>query len=266
MIYDIKFTSGFPTQFHHLKNRLIEFSPGFNIVYAENGAGKSVLMKTLAAYCGIEKGGWSQISNPAKLASTKVSHFPFAYRAYTPSNITADVAWDGTPTFYNDSEMMSKNDFGWFFDNAKLSEDGITDSAEQMDVMANKPSSGQYRIHKINKIMQVIKAPPDLTRIPDRIADPESAAAEVNYILGLPRNGKMTLLFDEPEKALALPKQLELFDTLRTLAKYFQVIIASHSPFTLFYPEANLIDYNPGYVDKCRDLVVDYICKKKKKK
>jgi DNA-binding transcriptional regulator WhiA len=228
-----------------------------------HNSGKSVAIKTLAAYCGIEKGGWSQISNPAKLASKVVTHFPFVYRAYTPSNVDADVTWDGAPTFYNDSDMLNKNDFTWFFDNEKLSADGITSSGEQMDIMAEKPSSGQYRIHKINKIMKIIQTPPSLSEVPD-VADKESAAAEVEYIkilrtnakrFNMPDTGKMTLLFDEPEKALALPKQLELFDTLNKLSEHFQVIIATHSPFILYFKDANIIDLENGYADECRDLI-----------
>ena len=237
-----------------------------------HNSGKSVALRTLAAYCGIEKGGWSQISNPAKLASKTINHFPFVYRAYTPSNIDADVTWDGAPTFYNDSEMLNKNDFTWFFDNAKLSADGITSSAEQLDIMAEKPSSGQYRIHKINKIMKIIQTPPTL-EIPD-VADKEAAAAEVAYVntlrtnakrLNMPSTGKMTLLFDEPEKALALPKQLELFDTLSKLAEHFQVIIATHSPFILYFKQAHIIDLNQGYADECRSLIEKQIKSFKRK-
>jgi predicted ATPase len=263
MIYDFKFKSGFPLAMPHYNNRLISFGPKLSVLYGRNGIGKSVAIKTLAAYCGIEKGGWSQISNPAKLASKVLTHFPFVYRAYTPSNVDADVTWDGAPTFYNDSDMLNKNDFTWFFDNEKLSADGITSSGEQMDIMAEKPSSGQYRIHKINKIMKIIQTPPSLSEVPD-VADKDSAAAEVEYIkilrtnakkFNMPDTGKMTLLFDEPEKALALPKQLELFDTLNKLSEHFQVIIATHSPFILYFKDANIIDLENGYADECRDLI-----------
>jgi predicted ATPase len=264
MINNIKFVSGFPLNFPHIKDRTISFNKGFNVLFGENGCAKSTILKTLAAYSGIERGGWSQISNPAKLASRSVAHFPYVYKAYTPANLDAIVEWDGVPTFYNDSEMLNKNNFTWFFDNDKLSEDGITTGAEQLDVMAAKPSSGQYRIHKINKIMQVIQHIPNLTIIPADISDKESALSEVKYIQSLPRNGKSTLLFDEPEKALALPKQLELFNTLLTLSEHFQVIIATHSPFILFFTGANIIDVNPGYVNLCRSLIRKQVAVKKK--
>ena len=169
MIHNIKFLSGFPTSFPHLKDKTISFSKGFDVLFGENGCGKSTILKTLAAYSGIQKGGWSSISDPMKLASRSTGHFPYVYKAYTPANLDAQVGWDGTPTFYNDSEMLNKNNFTWFFDSAVLSEDGITTGAEQLDVMAAKPSSGQYRIHKINKIMQVIQNPPNLAVVPPDI-------------------------------------------------------------------------------------------------
>ena len=265
MIKSIKFLNGFPTNFPHIKDKTFSFNTGLNILFGENGCGKSSALKTMSAYCGIQKGGWSAISDPMKLASRYVNHFPYVYKAYTPANIDAQVVWDGTPTFYNDSEMLNKNNFTWFFDNSVLSEDGITTGAEQLDVMAAKPSSGQYRIHKINKIMQVIQNPPNLAAIPQDIADKQAALAEVQYIQSLPRNGKITLLFDEPEKALALPKQFELFKTLLTLSEHFQVIIATHSPFVLFFEGANIIDMNPGYANLCRKLIHDQVNGKKKK-
>jgi energy-coupling factor transporter ATP-binding protein EcfA2 len=233
--------------------------------FITHNCGKSTILKTLAAYSGIQKGGWSSISDPMKLASRSIGHFPYVYKAYTPANLDATVGWDGTPTFYNDSEMLNKNNFTWFFDSAVLSEDGITTGAEQLDVMAAKPSSGQYRIHKINKIMQVIQNPPNLAVVPPDISDKQAAAAEIQYIHSLPRNGKIALLFDEPEKALALPKQLELFNTLLTLSEHFQVIIATHSPFILFFKGANIIDINPGYANLCRNLIQKQVVPAKKK-
>jgi predicted ATPase len=81
----------------------------------------------------------------------------------------------------------------------------------------------------------------------------------------MPSTGKMTLLFDEPEKALALPKQLELFDTLSKLAEHFQVIIATHSPFILYFKQAHIIDLNKGYADECRSLIEKQIKSFKRK-
>jgi len=66
---------------------------------------------------------------------------------------------------------------------------------------------------------------------------------------------KITLLLDEPEKALSIPKQIELFDVLIKLSEHFQIIMATHSPFILEYKKANLIDFTPGYAAECRKLI-----------
>lgn len=258
MIKSFQFLSGFAINFSHIKDRKFQFTDGLNVLFGNVGSCKSTMLKSIAGYCGIEKGGWSSISEPHRLGYETIKHFPFCYRNYAPGQVDSFVEWDGTPSFYNDSEAMTKADSNWFFSNPNQSADGITSDAEQLDIMASKPSSGQYRIHKINKIMKVIQYPPDLTIIPSNIVDPrmrELAKLEVAYIQSLPRNGKMTLLLDEPEKALSIPKQVELFDVLTKLSEHFQVIIATHSPFILDYKKANIIDITPGYIAEVRKIV-----------
>lgn len=255
MITNFEFKSGFVMGYDHLKGRKFEFSNNLNVLFGNVGSCKSTILKTIAAYCGIRTGGWSTISEPTQLGYNDITHFPFCYRNLSPSNVDAIVGWDGTPTFYNDSEALSKTDNTWFFSNSKQSADGITTEAEQMEILASKPSSGQYRIHKINKIMKVIQSPPSLLEVPHYINNKALAQIEVEYIKSLPRNGKTTLLLDEPEKALSIPKQIELFDVLIKLSEHFQIIMATHSPFILEYKKANLIDFTPGYAAECRKLI-----------
>jgi energy-coupling factor transporter ATP-binding protein EcfA2 len=255
MIKSFEFKSGFVMGYDHLKDRVFEFNDKLNVLFGNVGSCKSTALKTMAAYCGIRTGGWSTISEPSQLAYDSVKHFPFCYRNLSPSSVDAIVDWDGTPSFFNDSEALSKNDNTWFFSNAKQSADGITTEAEQMEILASKPSSGQYRIHKINKIMKTIQTPPNLLLVPPYINNKALASIEVEYIKSLPRNGKITLLLDEPEKALSIPKQIELFDVLVKLSEHFQIIMATHSPFILEYKKANLIDFTPGYAKECRTLI-----------
>lgn len=258
MINSFQFTSGFATGFPHIRDRKFTFTKDLNILFGNVGSCKSTMLKSMAGYCGIKTGGWSAISEPANLAYDKFDHFPLCYRNYSPGKCDASIDWDGTPTFYNDSEAMSKNDNTWFYNNASQSSDGITTEAEQLDILASKPSSGQYRIHKINKLMKVIQNAPNLSVVPNYILDPrmrELAKLEVQYISSLPRDGKITLLLDEPEKALSIPKQIELFDVLTKLSVHFQLIVATHSPFILNYKKANIIDVTPGYVAECKRLI-----------
>ena len=264
MITGLQFKTGFPMKAPNVNNRIFEFTPGLNIIFGPNGSYKSVCLNTIKAYCGIPKGGWSRINDPSQLGTTSKGQFPFAYRAFTPGNCDAWVGWDGTPSFFNDGDI--KVDATFFWDKERQSADGITTEAEQFDALATKPSSGQYRIQRINKIMQVIQTPPDLSRVPDHVYDKQKAAAEIEYLASLPRKGPMTLLFDEPERAIALPKAKELFEIFVTLSKSFQIIMATHSPFILFVKEANIIDMEPGYSDTCREIIKEAASKWKKKK
>jgi predicted ATP-dependent endonuclease of OLD family len=106
--------------------------------------------------------------------------------------------------------------------------------------------------------MKVIQSPPNLVSIPNHISNKQLAQLETEYIKSLPRNGKITLLLDEPEKALSIPKQVELFDVLVKLSDNFQLIIATHSPFILGYKKANIIDVTPGYMKECKGLIKKY--------
>lgn len=255
MITGLQFKTGFPLKLQNIGSRIFEFTDGLNVLFAKNGEGKSVCLNTLKGYCGIpnDTGGWTRINEPNKLGASSMKNFPYVYRKFTPGNSDAWVGWDGTPTFFNDGDI--KVDSTFFFDKDRQSADGITSSGEQFEALASKPSSGQYRIQRINKVMQIIQNPPNLTVVPEYVFDKNSAMFEVAYLASLPKNGKPTLLFDEPERALALPKQKELFDLLLDLSKTFQVIIATHSPFVLFVKGANIIDINNGYADECRDII-----------
>lgn len=263
MITGLQFKSGFPLQLPNIGNRLFEFTDGLNVLFSTNGVGKSVCLNTLKAYCGIPTGGWTRVNDPMSLGSSKSTHFPYVYRAFTPGNCDAWVGWDGSPTFFNDGDI--KVDPTFFWDKERQSADGITSEAEQFEALAKKPSSGQYRIQRINKVMQVIQSPPNLGIVPEHIHKKQDALSEIQYWSSLPRNGKMTLLFDEPERALALPKQRELFNILNDLATKYQVIIATHSPFVLYIKGSNILDIEPGYSDSCRTIIKECATSWKKK-
>lgn len=257
MIKTFQATSGFMAQLPSLKDgRIMQFTTGLNIIFGDSGTGKSCVAKALAGYCGIETGGWSKISNPAKLATRAnlKGQFPIVYRAYA-NQCDCKVEWDGTPTFYNDADVVSRNDTTWFFSNQSMSKDGITSESEQMDIMATKPSAGQFRKHKINKIMQLLKNIPSLSVIPTDILDRAVAQEEVNYINSLPRNGKSTVIFDEPEKGLNFSAQIELFKVLEQLAQHFQVIVVTHFPFVVFNKNANIIEMEKGYTKMVKALI-----------
>jgi predicted ATPase len=254
MIKSVQIINGFPTVLPDVGRKEFTFeADGIQVLFGPNGCGKSTLIKTMKAYCGIKTGGWSRISDDGMLGAKSAGQFPYVYRHYTPGPFDAKVVWDGTPTFYNDGDIKVEQ-FGWFIKNEALSDDGITTEAEQMDLLAKKPSSGQHRVAKISKMLKVIKSPPHLLQ--------DMSRPEAQYIAKLPRNGKPTLLLDEPERALSLPKQKELFEKILVpLSQTYQVIVATHSPFVLFNDNARIINLREGYAEECIEIFTECMAK-----
>jgi len=254
MINHIKFIDGFAPGLPCISNKTFEFKPGINILFGPNGCGKSTILKTLKAYCGIMKGGWTAVSDPSKLGTGHVQYgFPHLYSHYAPGKCKAEVSWDGTPSFFNDGDIKVSETF--FFQNVgNCGDDGITSEAEQMDILMKKPSSGQYRIGRLEKVFDTTKSAP-VPKAPLK-ADIARMNRERNYWRSLANSGPLTVMLDEPERALCLPLQKQvLCDVIPKEMNDKQVIIATHSVFALEVEGANLIDMEPGYIDVCKKLL-----------
>jgi energy-coupling factor transporter ATP-binding protein EcfA2 len=243
MIEYIQFTSGYPCDLPWIGKKKIKFKKGINVLFGPNGCGKSTVLNTLKAYCGIKDGGWTYFNDPLSLASNS---FPFAYMGLTPSRCTADVKWDGTPSFYNDGDI--KVDSTFFFANSLSTNDGISSEAEQFEMLAEKPSSGQYRIAKVNKVLNMVRDVPDISasEAPTSLSKEES-----EYWHGLGQKGPQTILLDEPERALSIPLQKKLFSDVMSQFKDLQIILATHSIFALGMKEAHFIEFENKYISDC---------------
>ena len=249
MIDYIQFKSGYPLDIPWVGNKVFTFKPGINILFGPNGCGKSTILKTLKAYCGIRNGGWTYFNDPMELAADS---FPMAYWGLTPSRCMADVKWDGTPSFFNDGDIKVNDTF--FYMNDRSSDDGITSESEQMDLLAAKPSSGQYRINKVNKVLNMVKDVPSYTESDIPASYKESTCRnELAYWNRLSRTGPQTVLLDEPERALSIHLQKKLFTEVLMEFKNMQIILATHSIFSLSVPDANYIEFEEGYIQQCRD-------------
>jgi energy-coupling factor transporter ATP-binding protein EcfA2 len=252
MINNIQFTSGFPIKIPHIGNRIFNFNPGINILFGPNGCGKSTILKTLKAYSGISAGGgWTSINDPMQLAS---SSFPFAYMGITPSKCTANVSWDGTPSFFNDGDIKVNDTF--FYMNEKKSDDGMTSMGEQLELLAEHPSSGQYRIKMFNKVFNMIRDIPSISvgDIPSGYNYKE-CVNEINYWKKLPHTGPQTIILDEPERGLSLALQKKVFQDVLYQFKDLQIILATHSIFCLNMKDVNFIEFEDGYINECRKII-----------
>lgn len=251
MIKSIQFTNGYPLNIEWVGNKQFNFKPGINVLFGPNGCGKSTILKTLKAYCGITGGGWTFFSDPMQLASNS---FPFGYIGLTPSRCSAIVDWDGTPTFFNDGDIKVNDTF--FYMNERHSDDGITSQAEQLDLLAEKPSSGQYRIKMVNKVFNNIRNIPGISEndIPANYKHAD-CLKELQYWNSLSRIGPQTILLDEPERALSLALQKKLFEEILPQFSDMQIILATHSLFSLKMKDVNYIEFEPGYIEECRNIL-----------
>jgi hypothetical protein len=254
MIKSIEFTEGFTVEdIYKDAPHKHEFTEGLNIYFGPNGAGKSVALRFMKAYCSIPNAGWTTYVDPKALAPLP---FPHCYSAMTPDKDKAIVDWDGTPVFYNSGDIADNN--AWFYQNSGgNSEDGLSTEAERFEEMFEKPSSGQYRLNKMNKLFQMLGNPPDLEPKDELMGGMfGDISDQIKYMESLPRDGRITVLLDEPERSISLPKQKKLLEVLLQFSDKFQIICACHSPFVLDLPreKVNLIEIQKDYVEECDAL------------
>lgn len=266
MISSVKVNSGFAADLPCLKGKTFEFKPGLNILFSPNGTGKSTLLSIMGAYCGIncKTGGWSRHPEPLDVGGThKGVKFPDAFAHLSPSKCTADLKWDGTPTFINNSatDNVAKN-MGYFIDDASMSPDGlVTDMGEQLSAMWNVSSQGQNRMNKLNKVFMMLDKKPDLTSNPfsKRTSNDNwisAGQAFVDYVKSLNPTGVVTILLDEPEKSLSMEMQFFLWHmAFPKIALERQLIIATHCPMSLFVKTANFLDLQEGYTEKAKRIL-----------
>lgn len=254
MISAIRINNGFATELPGFSPGCVfQFTPKLNVLFGQNGSGKSTILKIIKSYCGIpqEKGGWSRVNHPLALGATHKSHFPWVYKEFSPGHCEADVVWDGTPTFFNEGDTKIDK-WAWFTHKDISSEDGMSSEVDHMNNLVDNPSSGQYRIKKMNKLFNLLKTPPNILEYEQNSNSQQ--ISEVDYFRSLPRTGKVTLLLDEPERALSVPKQRDMFKLLQDMSEDYQIIIATHSPFVLFGVEGNFINLEEGYDQKCIEI------------
>lgn len=258
MNHSIQFINGYAIHLPNIGNRRFEFGPKLNVLYGPNGCGKTTILETLRSYNSIALAGWSRLPNPATIGAYNDGHFPHAFSGLHPARLTANVDWDGAPSFYNKGEIHL--DTTWFFKNSAVMDDGFTTDVEQLKLLTDKPSTGQFRINRLMRMMDMFKSPPSIgdpdIQHMDRAARGGLDAAR-RYLSKLGPPGKIAALLDEPERALSIPAQFQLFEMLALLSESCQIIVATHSVawMSLDPSMLNLIDVQQGYADETRQVL-----------
>jgi hypothetical protein len=124
--------------------------------------------------------------------------------------------------------------------------------------MFAKVSSGQERIIRLNRLADILKSIPDLTKKPKNYNDVNDTWQKAmdkftKYVKSRPLEGPSTLLLDEVDQSVSIPLQKDFWTiAIPNIAKRFQVIASTHCPFALTHRDLpGFVEMEPGYVDSC---------------
>lgn len=265
MITHVQAKSGFAAELANLKDRKFEFGPGVTVLFGPNGCGKTTILKLAAGHTGIDTsnrmmgGGWNRCP---KFIFEDKPKFPAQFVENTVGKCKADVGWDGSGCFYNSAGLGEASvNMGQFVDSEDESPDGLMGFEEQIGLCQGHFSEGELRNHKIFKVVEALKKPPKLEA---NKHSRDAQKAYLKYVETLPRDGRVTLLWDEPDRSLSIESQINFWSRFVlsfSRQENVQVIISSHSMVLLHMPKCvkdfTLIDVEANYLEKSKKQLED---------
>lgn len=191
----------------------LKFTDGLNILFSPNGTGKSTILKMLGQATASEQGGHSTITNTWISDVNRRGHA----KGFT-------VIHDGQPVIY----CNPRDTIGLIGGGAGFDDDFFT---EGMQNLMLKESTGGETITKLVTAFSIMAGKNDF---PTVIGNKTSYQTEEVPVLkaSIPKH-KPTLIFDEPESGLATFLQANLFKKLEEASANFQIIVATHSVFSI---------------------------------
>ncbi len=224
-------------------NKRVAFQPGLNVLFGPNGCGKSTILRMAALALAAEQGGVSTVTSDWL---RKLYDFDGSERL---KGIT--VLHDGQPLLYGNP----RNAVGLVGGSAGFDDDFMQEGLANIMSKASTGITTMQRLHRMVAVSQ--KDAPFPAQIDDRVSRGGTGSKDQRLVAALMQlkgrlpPGQKTLIFDEPESGLAIPAQGKLFNMLYKAAceHDFQIIVATHSTFSLCLPGTNYIEMAPNYLE-----------------
>jgi energy-coupling factor transporter ATP-binding protein EcfA2 len=232
------------------KNPKVTFTPGLNILWGRNGAGKSTVLTAIAKLAHCRQGGIS------KVTETSVNDLIPDWMTNRKTAQNIKIRWDGSPMIHIDPGHQIGVIGGSFDD----------DFFEGAFKYAGKGSAGQITMHRVSILMKENLLPLDFDTFASRVNDVWKEMILNCKALSEPSipKGQDTILMDEPDKSVDLDTQAMFWKKVQEWSKDSQIIVATHSPFAIL-AKANFIDMSDGYLEVCKKLMGSYFTTKGKK-
>lgn len=269
MFSSIQVTDGYAAKLVNLKDKKFVFTDKINVLFGPNGSGKTTLLRILGAYAGIDMsnknagGGWSVPPN-FRFNWDSAKDFPQDMCNFTPGKCKANVEWDGIPAFFHSAKLSEAGShLSYFASNEADSPDGLMGFTEQVQLITTPTSEGEFSLYKIKKVADALQKPPK----PYTETEGKTGASYIsfaNYVSSLSRDGKPTLLWDEPDRSLSISNQILFWiKFLPQFSSRYQVVIATHCyiPMCLrgISENFNIIDVQEGYLDESKFAFLDFV-------
>ncbi len=230
----------------------IAFKPGLNVLWGKNGSGKSTILKILGESMCATQGGTSAITENAihtgidMLSGLRIGRT--GTRGDQKDRFGLTVAHDGQGVLFCDPRQTVGLIGGGFDDD--FFQEGLTET-----MAGRRQSHGQAAMRRSTLPLSILQG---MAPFPTAIRRTISAKhvneqwkralelIEKRLVASIPL-GQPTMLLDEPEANFSLDWQARLWTLLANpeMAKKYQIIVASHSAFSLGIAHANYIDLVP---------------------